>query len=132
MFLSFVYILRNLKVNDNGYIFLMSSHLISEPNPNMSLSVTYRLALSSLLKMLSVEFAKRGVSCINIAPGPIGTERLQNLVDDINEFEKTLPMGRVGEVEEISKFVSSIVENKIKYLTGVTINIDGGVNRYVL
>ena len=132
MFLSFVYILRNLKVNDNGYIFLMSSHLISEPNPNMSLSVTYRLALSSLLKMLSVEFAKRGVSCINIAPGPIGTERLQNLVDDINEFEKTLPMGRVGEVEEISKFVSSIVENKIKYLTGVTINFDGGVNRYVL
>ena len=132
MFLSFVYILRNLKVNDNGYIFLMISHLISEPNPNMSLSVTYRLALSSLLKMLSVEFAKRGVSCINIAPGPIGTERLQNLVDDINEFEKTLPMGRVGEVEEISKFVSSIVENKIKYLTGVTINFDGGVNRYVL
>ena len=132
MFLSFVYILRNLKVNDNGYIFLMSSHLISEPNPNMSLSVTYRLALSSLLKMLSTEFAKRGVSCINIAPGPIGTERLQNLVDDINEFEKTLPMGRVGEVEEISKFVSSIVENKIKYLTGVTINFDGGVNRYVL
>ena len=132
MFLSFVYILRNLKVNDNGYIFLMSSHLISEPNPNMSLSVTYSLALSSLLKMLSVEFAKRGVSCINIAPGPIGTERLQNLVDDINEFEKTLPMGRVGEVEEISKFVSSIVENKIKYLTGVTINFDGGVNRYVL
>ena len=65
-------------------------------------------------------------------PGPIGTERLQNLVDDINEFEKTLPMGRVGEVEEISKFVSSIVENKIKYLTGVTINFDGGVNRYVL
>ena len=41
-------------------------------------------------------------------------------------------MGRVGEVEEISKFVSSIVENKIKYLTGVTINFDGGVNRYVL
>ena len=132
MFLSFVYILRNLKVNDNGYIFLMSSHLISEPNPNMSLSVTYRLALSSLLKMLSIEFAKRGVSCINIAPGPIGTERLQNLVDDINELEKTLPMGRVGEVEEISKFVSSIIENKIKYLTGVTINFDGGVNRYVL
>ena len=65
-------------------------------------------------------------------PDPIGTERLQNLVDDINEFEKTLPMGRVGEVEEISKFVSSIVENKIKYLTGVTINFDGGVNRYVL
>ena len=109
MFLSFVYILRNLKVNDNGYIFLMSSHLISEPNPNMSLSVTYRLALSSLLKMLSVEFAKRGVSCINIAPGPIGTERLQNLVDDINEFEKTLPMGRVGEVEEISSLVNRYV-----------------------
>ena len=59
-------------------------------------------------------------------------DRTQELIENVEEFEKTLPMGRVGEVEEISKFVSSIVENKIKYLTGVTINFDGGVNRYVL
>ena len=35
-------------------------------------------------------------------------------------------MGRLGTVKEIGDFVSSIVENKIKYLTGVTINFDGG------
>ncbi len=35
-------------------------------------------------------------------------------------------MGRLGQVEEIGNFVKSIVENNIKYLTGVTINFDGG------
>ena len=40
-------------------------------------------------------------------------------------------MGRVGKVEELGLFVKSIVENDIKYLTGVTINFDGGYSKYV-
>ena len=131
MFLSFVYILRNLKVNDNGYIFLISSHQITEPNENMSLSVAYRTAFSSVFKILSKSYAKNQISCINIAPGPIGTDRLINLVGDVNEFEKSLPMDRVGKVKELALFVKAIVENEIKYLTGVTINFDGGLSNYV-
>ena len=72
------------------------------------------------------DFAKINVSCINIAPGPIDTDRLRNLVDDVDELGKTLPMGRVGNVGEIARFVKSIITNEIKYLTGVTINFDGG------
>ena len=98
----------------------------------MSLSVSYRLAFSSILKLLTKNYAKREVSCINIAPGPIGTQRLVNLVGDINEFQKELPMRRVGRVRELGLFVKSIVENNIKYLTGVTINFDGGYNKYVI
>ena len=75
---------------------------------------------------LKEDFAKRNVSCINIAPGPIDTDRLRNLVDDVYELGKTLPMGRVGSTMEIGRFVKSIIENNIKYLTGVTINFDGG------
>ena len=72
------------------------------------------------------------MSCINIAPGPIDTDRLRNLVDDVEEFGKTLPMGRVGSTDEIGRFVKSIIENDIKYLTGVTINFDGGHSNYVI
>ena len=132
LFYSFIYILQNLNINDGGYIFLISSHQIKEPKDTMSLSVAYRIAFSSILKLLTKNYAKRQVSCINIAPGPIGTQRLVNLVGDINEFQKELPMGRVGKSDEIGRFVKSIIENNIKYLTGVTINFDGGHSNYVI
>jgi 3-oxoacyl-[acyl-carrier protein] reductase len=129
MFLGFCLILQNLKINEGGYIFLISSFNIKEPDPKLILSNAYRVAFSSVLKTLSTEFANRNVSCINIAPGPIKTDRLYSLVDDMDTFEATLPMGRAGRPEEIGTFVQSIVQNKIKYLTGVTINFDGGISR---
>jgi 3-oxoacyl-[acyl-carrier protein] reductase len=98
----------------------------------MSLSVSYRIAFSSILKLLTKQYASREVSCINIAPGPVGTDRLKNLVGDITKLEQRLPMGRVGATEELGLFVKSIVENDIKYLTGVTINFDGGHSNYVI
>ena len=48
------------------------------------------------------------------------------------DFGKTLPMGRVGQTKEIGLFIKSIVENNIKYLSGVTINFDGGHSNYVI
>ena len=132
LFYSFVYMLQNIKVRDGGYIFLLSSFNIKEPDPKLIMSNCYRLAFTSILKSLTKDFAKRNVSCINIAPGPIGTERLKNLTGDISKLEKRLPMGRVGKVEELGLFVKSIVENDIKYLTGVTINFDGGYSNYIL
>ena len=59
------------------------------------------------------------------APGPINTDRTQELIENVEEFEKTLPMKRLGKPEEIGNFVKGIIENKIKYLSGVTINFDG-------
>jgi 3-oxoacyl-[acyl-carrier protein] reductase len=132
LFYSFVYILQNLHINDGGYIFLISSQQIKEPKDTMSLSVSYRIAFSSILKLLTKQYASREVSCINIAPGPIGTERLKNLVGDIEKLEQRLPMGRVGTTEELGLFIKLIVEHNIKYLTGVTINFDGGHSNYVL
>ena len=132
LFYSFVYMLQNIKVKDGGYIFLMSSFNIKEPDPKLIMSNCYRLAFTSIMKSLTKDFAKRNVSCINIAPGPIDTDRLRNLVDDVGELGKTLPMGRVGDVSEIGRFVKSIITNDIKYLTGVTINFDGGHSNYVI
>ena len=132
LFYSFVYMLQNIKVRDGGYIFLMSSFNIKEPDPKLIMSNCYRLAFTSIMKSLTKDFAKRNVSCINIAPGPIDTDRLRNLVDDVSELGKTLPMGRVGSTMEIGRFVKSIIENNIKYLTGVTINFDGGHSNYVI
>ena len=125
LFLGFCTILQNIKVNDGGYIFLISSNVIKEPNPKLIISSAYRAAFSEVFKVLSKEYAQNNISCINIAPGPINTDRTQELIENVEEFEKTLPMKRLGKPEEIGNFVKGIVENNIKYLSGVTINFDG-------
>ncbi len=131
LFLGFCLVLQNITIRDGGYVFLISSNVIKEPNPKLIISSAYRAAFSSVLKILSKDFAKKNISCINIAPGPINTDRTRELVDNVEEFEKTLPMKRLGEPEEIGNFVKSIIENKIKYLSGVVINFDGANSNYV-
>ncbi len=131
LFLGFCLLLQNISINDGGYVFLMSSSVIKEPNPKLVISSAYRSAFSSVFKILSKKFAEKNVSCINIAPGPINTDRTRELFENVEEYEKTLPMKRLGEPEEIGNFVKSIVENKIKYLSGVVINFDGANSNYV-
>ena len=134
LFLGFVTILQNIKINHGGYIFLISSSVIKEPNTKLIISSAYRSAFTTVFKILSKEYAEKNISCVNIAPGPINTDRTQEFFDnenDIKEFEKTLPMKRLGEPEEIGNFVKSIIENNIKYLSGVTINFDGANSNYI-
>ena len=125
LFLGFCTILQQISINDNGYIFLITSNVIKEPSSKLIISSAYRAAFASVFKILSKEFAKRQISCINIAPGPINTDRTKELIDNVDEFVDTLPMKRLGEPEEIGNFVKSIIENNIKYLSGTTINFDG-------
>jgi len=131
LFLGFVTILQNIKINDGGYIFLISSSVIKEPTAKLIISSAYRAAFAEIFKVLSKEYAKKNISCVNIAPGPINTDRTKELIENIKEFEKTLPMKRLGKPEEIGNFVKAIVENKIKYLSGVTINFDGANSNYI-
>jgi len=131
LFLGFCLLLQKIKINDGGYIFLMSSNVIKEPNPKLIISSAYRSAFSSVFKILSKEFASKQISCINIAPGPINTDRTKELIDDVEAFAKTLPMKRLGKPEEIGNFVKSIVENDIKYLSGAVINFDGANSNFV-
>ena len=131
LFLGFCTILQNIKINDGGYIFLISSNVIKEPNPKLIISSAYRAAFSEVFKILSKDYAQKNISCINIAPGPINTDRTKELIKNIQEYEKSLPMKRLGEPEEIGNFVKAIIENKIKYLTGVTINFDGGNSNFI-
>ena len=131
LFLGFCSLLQKIKINDNGYIFLMSSNVIKEPNAKLIISSAYRSAFSSAFKILSKEFAKKQISCINIAPGPIHTDRTKELIDDVDAFAETLPMKRLGKPQEIGDFVKSIVEHDIKYLSGAVINFDGANSNFV-
>ncbi len=131
LFLSFCLLLKDLKVNNGGYIFVITSGVIKEPNPRLVISGAYRLAFTSVLKLVSKDLAAKKISCVNIAPGLINTDRLRDLGNSA-ELAKVLPMKRLGEPKEIGDFIKSIIENKIKYLSGVTINFDGASSNFVL
>jgi len=131
LFVGFCTLLQKIKINDGGYVFAITSNVIKEPNSKLIISSAYRAAFSSVFKILSKEFASRDVTMINIAPGPINTDRTKELVDDVEEFAKGLPMKRLGKPEEIGNFVRSIVKNEIKYLTGTVINFDGSNSNFI-
>ena len=131
LFVGFCTLLQKIKINDGGYVFAITSNVIKEPNSKLIISSAYRAAFSSVFKILSKEFAERDVSLINIARGPINTDRTKELVDNVEEYADSLPMKRLGKPEEVGNFVSSIVEKEIKYLSGVVINFDGSNSNYI-
>ncbi len=131
LFVGFCTLLQKIKINDGGYVFAITSNVIKEPNSKLIISSAYRTAFSSVFKILSKEFASRDVTMINIAPGPINTDRTKELVDDVEEFAKGLPMKRLGKPEEIGNFVGSIIKNEIKYLSGTVINFDGSNSNFI-
>lgn len=129
LFLSFAIILRDFKINKNGFIFLISSFHIREINPNLVISNSLRVAFWSLLKSLTDIYAKNNITTINIAPGPIDTDRIRNLNNDIQKLKDKLPLKRLGETDEIGELVKNIVLKDIKYINGTTIFMDGGKSK---
>ncbi len=128
LFLSFSNIIKKIGVKKNGYVFLISSYIIKQPSNELIISSSLRTGFSSLFKSLSMIYSKKNIKFINIAPGPIKTKRLLKLLQNegisMKKFEKSLPGGKVPDPDEIGKFVSFVVKNKIISFNGVTIPFD--------
>jgi 3-oxoacyl-[acyl-carrier protein] reductase len=132
LFLSFTIMLQKIRINKGGYVFLISSSIIKEPSVGLEISSSLRTGFVSLFKSISLHENNRNISFVNIAPGPFKTERVKELVTDMKSFEKNLPTRKIGNPNEIGKFVRFVVENKIKYLTGSTIYFDGNINKSII
>jgi 3-oxoacyl-[acyl-carrier protein] reductase len=95
------------------------------------MSSSLRSGFVSLFKSLSKIKKKEKISFINIAPGPIKTQRLINLLKKekktLKSFSKEMPGNIIPEPKEIGLFVEFIVKNKIKSLNGLTIPFDSGM-----
>ena len=127
LFLSFCLILQEIKINKNGYIFYISSSIIKEPNDTLIPSSSLRIAFGSVLKSLSRSYSKKGISVISIAPGPFKTRRVKELIKNLKEYEKNLPTKKIGNPKEVGLLVNSIIKNKLKYISGSTIYLDGNL-----
>ena len=135
LFLFFVLFLQKVSLNKNGYIFLISSLHVKEPNEKLILSNAYRIALVSVLKSLSIILRKKNISVINIAPGPTQTNRLKKLLkknkSDINTLKKNLGVNYIPETDKIAEFVKLVVKKNLQSLNGQTIGFDMGINKFI-
>lgn len=81
-------------------------------------------------KSLALEVASRGIRANCIAPGFIGTEMTDILTEDQKKsILSQVPMGMIGQTEDVSNAVVFLLSEASKYITGHTLNVNGGLNR---
>jgi acetoacetyl-CoA reductase len=78
-------------------------------------------------KSLALESASRGITVNAVAPGYISTDMTDAIREDVREkIVAGIPMGRFGKIDEIAQAVLYLVDENASYVTGITLNINGG------
>ena len=97
---------------------------------------TAKAAIVMLTQALGVEWARRGVRMVGIAPGVVRTELVERIMKEgwASEqlYERRTPMHRLGTVEEIAEAVVFLASDQAKYITAETLRVDGGWVAYQL
>lgn len=121
-----------------GRIVNITSISVKQPIDNLILSNSFRSGIIGFAKSLSNEFAKYNVTVNNVAPGYTLTNRLYDLAvsrakhsglsheEVLADMAKQVPMNRLARPEEIGALVTYLCSNHAGYITGNTIQVDGG------
>jgi len=114
-----------------GRIITVTSTSVKQPIANLVLSNSLRAAVTGLAKTLSLELAADGITVNTVAPGRILTDRLLSLYGDEETTRRTasqgVPMGRVGEPADMGNAILYLCSEQAGYVTGVTLQVDGGL-----
>lgn len=127
-----------------GSILLLTSSSVKEPIVNLALSNVLRPSVTALAKTLANELAARGIRVNHLVPGRIATDRLREL-DEVNrqragisleEHQRraaaAIPLGRYGAPEEFARAAAFLLSDAASYITGATLQVDGGLIRFVM
>jgi 3-oxoacyl-[acyl-carrier protein] reductase len=87
-----------------------------------------KAGLVGLGRSLAKEFASRNVTVNVVAPGPILTDMLAALPDDQQAaYAEAVPLGRLGQAEEVAAAIAFLASDAASYVTGVVLPVDGGL-----
>ena len=87
-------------------------------------------AVLSMTREIAVEYARRGIRCNALCPGPIDTPLLAELLSDPTRRQRRfvhIPMGRLGQAEELAKAALFLASDDSSYMTGASLVVDGGI-----
>jgi 3-oxoacyl-[acyl-carrier protein] reductase len=122
-----------------GRIVTITSVSVRQPVSDLIYSNTVRAGVLGLLKSLSNEFGKDGITVNNVAPGYTATARLRQLIakravdNGVSEEEYTIRLGadaalkRVGEADEVADAIVWLASERASFITGQTLLVDGGL-----
>jgi citronellol/citronellal dehydrogenase len=101
--------------------------------PGMVHASAARAALANLAAGLATEWSRYGIRAVCVAPGNILTEGLETYgAERIAEWERQVPLGRLGRPEEVASVIAFLVSPAAGYVTGTTVLVDGGVDAWGL
>jgi NAD(P)-dependent dehydrogenase (short-subunit alcohol dehydrogenase family) len=119
---------------DGGSIILNASIVASKGLEASSVYSATKAAVRSFARTWTVDLKGRGIRVNAISPGPIDTPGINNLGltgEQIEEFKKnivaTVPMGRMGDPDEIAKAALFLASDDSSYVTGAELFVDGGM-----
>lgn len=136
--------LPHLEERGGGSITNIVSISVKQPIPHLILSNTARTAVIGFAKSIAAEFAPKQIRVNNVCPGSILTGRIRSLaapqaaatgrdIDDVIEEQgAAIPIGRHGTPQEFANAVVFLASPAASYITGVTMQVDGGVFRGLL
>lgn len=115
-----------------GRIITVTSTSVKQPIANLVLSNSLRAAVTGLSKTLATELAPDGITVNTVATGRILTDRLTSLYGGDEAATRAnaaagVPLGRVGEPLDMGNAITYLCSEQAGYITGVTLQVDGGL-----
>jgi len=131
-------VLPSMREKRWGRIINITSIGVKQPMPDLVLSNGVRTGLVAMSKTLASQVASYGITVNNVCPGYTLTDRVRSLAENtatrtgkssqevIVEMEASIPMRRLGKPEELAALITFLASEQAAYITGTTIQCDGG------
>jgi 3-oxoacyl-[acyl-carrier protein] reductase len=127
-----------------GSILMSTSSSVKEPVANLGLSTVIRSSVSALAKTLAIELAPDKIRVNQIIPGRVDTDRVRHLDELAGKRQgitaeqakarslTNIPLGRYGEPPEFGRVAAFLLSDAASYVTGASVQVDGGLIKAVL
>lgn len=113
-------------MGENGRVITIGSNGAVRPlTPIGTVYGMSKAAVAAMVKGLALDLAARGIRVNNIQPGPIETDMT---AEHIEQIKRSVPLGHVGQTEDIAALVSYLADPSSRYMTGSSLTIDGGMS----
>jgi 3-oxoacyl-[acyl-carrier protein] reductase len=132
-------VLPGMRQHHWGRIINITSFSVKQPSPTLILSNSARAGVIAMAKTLSRQVAAEGITVNNVCPGYFLTDRMRSVAradaekegrapgEIIARWESMIPVGRLGKPEEMAALITFLASERASFMTGCTIQVDGGM-----